>query len=226
MDSKINNIVAGTFAVLGIFSISCGLILPGTTRFESTDTGKLEVLQERVAEIKTNEIKLKDITIDINNYLSTNVSDYLEDPNNIDDNLLKTLKLDTSNVNINVANTYKYTITCNKKIYTGTITVNEKKLPVVQSMTLNQLSYELNTTLPTDISTYIKEQLTDEVKQAIRIDLSNVNTTKAGIYLYSVSYNGNFYTSTITIYEPRVTQIEEEKSEIKEETIKNKDEME
>lgn len=221
MDDKLNNIVAGTFTVLGIFSISCGLILPGTTRFESTDTGKLEVLQERVTEIKTNEIKLKDITIEINNYLSTNVGDYLINPSNIDTSFMKTLKLDTSNININAAGTYKYTVTCNKKIYTGTIIVKEKALPNVPSMTLNQLSYELNTALPTDISAYIKEQLSEEVKQAIRIDLSNVNTTKAGIYLYSVSYNGNFYTSTITIYEPKATIIDEEKTETKEEIKEN-----
>ena len=35
------------------------------------------------------------------------------------------------------------------------------------------------------------------------LDTSNVDVTKPGSYLYSVSYNGKLYTNTITIYEPK-----------------------
>ena len=70
-------------------------------------------------------------------------------------------------------------------------------------MTLKSLSYEINTQLPNDVSLYIQEAVSEEVKAGIKLDLSNVDITTAGVYLYSVSYNGKFYTNTITIYEPK-----------------------
>jgi len=39
--------------------------------------------------------------------------------------------------------------------------------------------------------------------KAIRLDTSNVDILKPGSYLYSVSYNGKLYTSTVTVYEPK-----------------------
>ena len=91
----------------------------------------------------------------------------------------------------------------NKKIYNGTVMVINKPLPQVSTMTLNSLSFEVGSNLPVDVSSYIKEQLSDEVKAAIILDTSNVDTNKPGSYLYSVSYNGKLYTNTITIYEPK-----------------------
>ena len=113
------------------------------------------------------------------------------------------LKLDISNVNANEVGNYNYTITYNKKIYNGTVIVKSKPLPNVESMTLKSLSYEINTQLPNDVSLYIQEAVSEEVKAGIKLDLSNVDITTAGVYLYSVSYNGKFYTNTITIYEPK-----------------------
>ena len=78
-----------------------------------------------------------------------------------------------------------------------------KPLPQVDTLSLNTLSYEVGTTLPTDIKSYVKQALLPEVVAAIKIDLSNVDTSKPGSYLYSISYNGQLYTSTITIYEPK-----------------------
>ena len=84
-------------------------------------------------------------------------------------------------------------------------------------MTLKSLSYEINTTIPNDVSLYIQEKLSDEVKAGIKLDLSNVDSKTAGVYLYSVSYNGKFYTNTITIYEPKANSTLKEQDNIEKE---------
>lgn len=207
MTNKFNNLLISTFSVLGIICISSGLVMPNLVKFEKTEVGKLQVSQRKVTNAKNNEIKLNDLTFEVNTSISTNVRDYLLNPDNIEDSIIERLKLDTSNVNINTVGTYIYTITFNKKLYNGNIIIKQKELPNIDSMTLNSLSFEVNTKLPTDIAAYIKETLSDEVKAGIKIDTSNVDITKAGSYLYSVSYNGKFYTNTITIYEPKSGEI-------------------
>ena len=109
-------------------------------------------------------------------------------------------------VNINEEGNYTYSITYNKKIYNGSITITPKPLPNVDSITLNALSLEVGSTLPTNIETYVQEKLAPEVLAAIKLDISNVNPTIPGRYLYSISYNKMLYTSTITIYEPQLTK--------------------
>lgn len=203
MSNKLNNFVITSFSILGILCIFSGSIMPTLVKSESTKVGKIKVTQRKVTNCKSNEIKLKEINIEMNNSLSTNVRDYLSNPNDIEDSIISRLKLDTSNININDIGSYYYTITYNKKIYKSAINIIKKTLPNVDNMTLNQLSFETNTSLPTDISSYVKERLSDEVKAETKIDLSGVYISEAGRYLYSVSYNGKFYTSTITIYEPK-----------------------
>ena len=73
-------------------------------------------------------------------------------------------------------------------------------------LTLKTLNLEVGSALSTDIQNYITETLTDEVKQNIKLDLTNVNTAQAGNYQYTVTYNGRLYTGTITIYEPNKTE--------------------
>lgn len=213
MNDRLNHLVVGTFAVLGTLCISSGLIMPNMVRFEKTEVGKLKVNQLRISDFKNNEIKLKDIEVEVNNTLSVDVKEYLTNPNDIDDSVIKRLKLDTSNVNTNQVGNYNYTITYNKKIYNGTVIVKAKPLPNVESMTLKSLSYEINTAIPNDASLYIQEKLSDEVKAGIKLDLSNVDSKTAGVYLYSVSYNGKFYTNTITIYEPKANSTLKDKTE-------------
>lgn len=218
MNDKLNHLVVGAFAVLGTLCISSGLIMPNMVKFEKTEVGKLKVNQLRISDFKNNEIKLKDIEIEVNNTLSVDIKDYLTNPNDIDDSVIKRLKLDTSNVNTNQVGNYTYTITYNKKIYNGTVVIKAKPLPNVENMTLKSLSYEINTTLPNDVSLYIQENLSDEVKAGIKLDLSNVDSKTAGVYLYSVSYNGKFYTNTITIYEPKANSTLKEKNNIEKES--------
>ena len=162
----------------------------------------LEVVHKRVAEIKTNEIKLKDMELEINQSLSVDVKDYLENLADIDQEVLKSLKLDTSMVKVNEAGSYTYTISYKKKKYNGTFTIKEKELPNVD-LTINNLRLTIGSPLSTDKQVYIKETLTDEIKNNILIDLTAVDTQKVGNYKYTVTYNGILYTGTIEVYEPQ-----------------------
>lgn len=204
MTNNLRNFVVGTFSFLGVLCITSGVSMPYLAKAtEKSSVTKLSVTQRKVTNAKSNEIKLKDVKIEVNQLLSLNTADYLANPDDIEDSIVKRLKLDTSNVNTNQVGNYSFTITYNKKIYNGTVIVINKPLPQVSTMTLNSLSFEVGSNLPVDVSSYIKEQLSDEVKAAIILDTSNVDTNKPGSYLYSVSYNGKLYTNTITIYEPK-----------------------
>lgn len=204
MTNNLRNFVVGTFSFLGVLCITSGVSMPYLAKAtEKSSVTKLSVTQKKVTNAKSNEIKLKDVKIEVNQLLSLNTADYLANPDDIEDSIVKRLKLDTSNVNTNQVGNYSFTITYNKKIYNGTVMVINKPLPQVSTMTLNSLSFEVGSNLPVDVSSYIKEQLSDEVKAAIILDTSNVDTNKPGSYLYSVSYNGKLYTNTITIYEPK-----------------------
>ena len=107
-------------------------------------------------------------------------------------------------VNINEAGTYTYTITYKKKKYNGRFTIKEKQLPKV-AITLKNLKLEKGAALSTNLSTYIVENLSEEVKKHITLDLTAVNTAQPAIYQYTITYDGKLYTATIEIYEPHTT---------------------
>ena len=204
----------------GILLIGSGGILTTMQEPAKVTKTKLEVIQKRVAEAKTNEIKLKDMTLEINQPLSVDVKDYLENIEELDDSVIKALKLDTSMVNINQAGTYTYTISFKKKKYNGTFVIKEKELPQVD-LTLKNLSLEVGSALSTNLSTYINEPIADEVKNNITLNLTAVNTMQPGNYQYTVTYDGRLYTGTIEIYEPQPTILtpnSTDKTEEKEET--------
>lgn len=203
MTNKLRNFTVLSFTFLGCLCITSGVAMPKIIKFETNDVVKLNVTQKKVAKCKSNEINLKEVTIQVENPISASVKDYLTTPDDVENAIISRLKLDTSNVNVNTVGSYTYTVTYNKKIYNGTVNVVAKPLPQVDTMTLNELSIELGGTLPKDVRSYVKENLSDEVINGIRLDTSNVNIEKAGSYLYSISYNGKLYTSTVTIYEPK-----------------------
>lgn len=195
--------------IISIALASWGLILTGSgyamevmTKPKPIIKNDLEIVHKRVAEVKSNEIKLKDIELEINKTLSVDVKDYLENVDEIDAETLKELKLDTSMIKTTEPGTYTYTVTYKKKKYNGTIVIKEKKLPEVD-LTINNLSLTLGSPLSTDKQVYIKETLTDEMKENIIVDLTQVDTQKAGKYKYTVTYNGILYTGTIEVYEPQ-----------------------
>ncbi len=204
MDNKTKKITISTIAVLGVLCIASGIIMPLVIKGkEPKNVVKFKIIQKRVAKTKDNEIKLKDMESEINTPISVDIKDYLV--YDLEDKILKQLKLDTSAINVTVAGTYTYTITYKKKTYNGTYVIKEKPLPTIDKLTLKSLKLTKGATLSTDITTYIVETVPEEAKIAMKLDLSSVNVNAAGAYQYTITYNGKFYTGNIEIYEPQVT---------------------
>lgn len=203
---KETRIISLALASWGIILTGSGLTMNLMTKPVPVAKNDLNVIHKRVAEVKSNEIKLKDIELEINEPLSVTVKDYLENANDIDDETLKALKLDTSMVKTSEPGTYTYTVSYKKKKYNGTLVIKEKELPNVD-LTVNNLTLTIGSPLSTDKQIYVKETLTDEMKEAIIIDLTKVNTTKAGNYEYTVIYNNISYTGHIEVIEPQTKVI-------------------
>ena len=125
-EAKILSIV---IAMWGIILISSGIVMNGKVKPIIHTNYRLDVKQKKIAEAqaKTNEIKLKDLTVEINNPLSVDIKDYLENSENIDQETIKSLKLDTSLVNLNQAGTYQYTITYKRKNILELLLLKKKK---------------------------------------------------------------------------------------------------
>lgn len=202
LSRKQQKILIGTIAIWGIILIGSGTTMQLLKKPIEKPKTELKVIQKRVATAKSNEIRPKEMELEINQPLSVNVKDYLENVTDIEDKILKELKLDTSMVNVNQAGTYTYTITYKKKTYNGTFKIKEKPLPEM-ALTLKTLNLEIGSALSTDVQTYITEVLTDEIKANTKLNLTNVNTAQAGNYQYTVTYNGKLYTGTIIIYQPQ-----------------------
>ncbi len=216
LSQKQRYIIVAATAIWGVGLIGSGVTMSLMDKpVTKTTKTELKVTQKRVANMKSNEIRLKNMEQEVNQPLSLNVKDYLENADDIENEIIDKLKLDTSMVNANQAGEYTYTITYKKKTFNGTFIINEKPLPDMV-LTLKNLNLEVGSALSTDIQTYITETLTDEVKQNIQLNLSNVNTAQAANYQYTVTYNGRLYTGTITIFEPQKTDTTPKEEEEKE----------
>lgn len=209
---KLNNkeirILAVIIAVWGIFFIGSGLVMQNIDKPIINTKYSLKVDRKRISQTqaKSNEIKLKDVTIEINNPISVDVKDYLEGIENLTEETLKKLKLDTSLVNINQAGTYQYTISYKKKKYIASIIVKEKELPNV-TFTLKSLTLTTGDALSTNPRTYIKENISDEVLNNLILDLSQVNNQTQGNYKYYITYKETKYQGDISIRNPGPTII-------------------
>lgn len=199
-------LVSITIATWGLLFAGSGLVMNSVQKPPKIIKSKFEVTSKRVSEAKTNEIKLKDIELEINTPLSLDIKDYLDNAEEIDNQTLRSLKLDTSMINITEAGTYKYTIIFKKKKYNGSCIIKEKPLPNLE-LKLNNLKLSKGTSLSTDLSVYISQPLDDEVKKNIILDLSAVSTTENGTYQYTITYNNRLYTGTIEVYEPQTKVI-------------------
>lgn len=222
MSSKEMKVLSFIIAFWGIVFIGSGLIMNKSYKPKEIIRYSLNINEKRIsqAQAKTNEIKLKDIEIEINNPISMNIEDYLENINNIEMSVLKVLKLDTSLVNITQAGTYQYTITYNKKKYIGTIKIKEKELPNV-TFTLINLTLTTGDAVPTNPRNYIKEEITEEVYNNITLDISKVNNQVQGNYEYYIKYNGTIYKGEIAYRNPGPTIITPSTSPTPEELLQN-----
>lgn len=208
MSSKDMKFLSFIIAFWGIIFIGSGLVMNKTYKPKEKIRYSLNIEEKIIsqAQAKTNEIKLKDLEIEINNPISMNIEDYLENISNIEMSVLKILKLDTSLVNITQAGTYQYTITYNKKKYIGTIKIKEKELPNV-TFTLINLTLTTGDAVPTNPRNYIKEEITEEVYNNITLDISKVNNQVQGNYEYFIKYNGTIYKGEIAYRNPGPTII-------------------
>lgn len=220
-NNKQKRIISIILASWSLFLIISGIIMNHQVKPIINTTYTLKIETKKIAEqqAKTNEIKLKDIEIEINNPISVDIRDYLENSDKISDTALKALKLDTSLVNINQAGTYQYKISYKKKTYVGSIKVKEKELPNV-SFTLKRIeitTFKEGESLSANPRSYIEEYITDEVYNNITLDISQVKPTIQGDYPYYIIYKGVTYQGKVivrnpgpTVYTPNNNNPEEE----------------
>ena len=223
-NNKQKRIISIILVSWSFFLIISGIIMNHQVKPIINTTYTLKVETKKIAEqqAKTNEIKLKDIEIEINNPISVDIKDYLENSDRISDSTLKALKLDTSLVNINQAGTYQYKISYKKKTYVGSIKVKEKELPNV-SFTLKRIeitTFKEGESLSANPRSYIEEYITDEVYNNITLDISQVKPTIQGDYPYYIIYKGVTYQGKVivrnpgpTVYTPNNNNSEEESSD-------------
>ncbi len=205
MNKHIRIIIISALTLLGVLCITSGIMYSSLQESNIEEKVLVVVEQKQISKEKEVDIKLKNFTIEVNTPLSVKIIDYLDSA--VNDEVLARLKLDTSTVNVTEPGTYNYTITYKKKKYNGIIIVKAKETNpnTLQSITLKSVNINIGTALSTDISNYVIEPLTDEIKSTMFLDLSNVNVNKAGSYQYTIKYNNSIYTGTITITETQPT---------------------
>jgi len=222
--SKQNRILSIFLASIAVFLIGSGLIMNAESKPIIHTKYTVTVSTKKVAETqaKTDEIKVKNIEIEINNPLSVDVKDYLEDVEKLSDSTIKSLKLDTSLVNINQAGSYKYTIIFNKKKYLGTIKVKEKELPSV-TLTLKTISIKTKDALSSNPRTFLEGEIPDEVYNNLTLDISKVDTENQGDYTYYIIYKGVTYQGKVEVRDPGPTIITPSEDEKDKDNDKDKD---
>lgn len=194
-------------AVIGLFLVISGTVMNHSKKTVTKKVYSVNVSMKQISQVqaKKNEVILKDITIDEGTPISTSIRDYLENPEQISDEMLEQLSkgLDTSAVNINQAGTYPYTISYKKKQYQAKIIVNKKELPKV-NITLKEKNIPTTGTISRSIKDYIYEEVPDEVLKNMVLDLKEVIAHQKipGKYKYSIIYNDTTYYGDFIIHEP------------------------
>ena len=202
LSKKEKTILSISIAVWGVILLGSGLVLNAQDRTITKTVYSLKNKKKRVAQQRTNEIKLKEIEIEVNTPLSTDVKDYLEDIENLDESIFDYLRLDTSTVKISEPGEYTYTITYRKKKYNGTIKVKEKELPNVV-LQLKEVHLSVGDPIPTDLTAYISTPLTDEMKAHITLDISQVKNSEQCECTYTVIYNKATYIGKVKVENPK-----------------------
>ena len=119
MDKHTRIIRVSSIFLLGIICIASGIMY---LSLEENNVEKkiLVVVEKKQINPETDiEIKLKNLTVEVNTPLSVKIIDYLDSA--VSNEVLANLKLDTSSVNVTQPGTYNYTVTYKKKKYNGII---------------------------------------------------------------------------------------------------------
>ena len=203
---KFNNkelkILAIFIAIWGIFFLTSGTIMQKNSHIKTKINYELmiEKKQNSQSQAKKIEIELKDIETEINYPISVNVKDYIVDGDQIDENIIKQLELDTSLVNISESGTYLYTIKYNKKKYQAKIIVKEKELPDMK-FTLKEITMYIGDSIPTNKKDYITEILPEEIYDNITLEIPTIDTSTQNDYKYYATYKNTKYEGTIKVRE-------------------------
>ncbi len=207
LNKKEIQILSIFIAIWGVFFVISGTVMSMDKKTITKKIYSIDVSTKQISKVqaKKNEIILKDITILEASPLSTSIKDYLKNPDQISDDMLKQLEqnLDTSSVNINQPGTYVYTITYKKKLYQAKITIKAKELPKV-NITLKEKNMPTTGTISRNIRDYIYEDITDEVFNNMVLDLKEVIAHQKipGKYKYAIIYNDTTYYGDFIIHEP------------------------
>ena len=108
MNNQVRIITVTSLALLGILCISSGVMYNNLQSSKTNNRVLVVVEQKQVSKEEDIDIKLKDITIEVNTPLSVKIIDYLDSA--VSDEVLANLKLDTSSVNVTEPGTYNYTV--------------------------------------------------------------------------------------------------------------------
>ncbi len=202
-------ILSITVACFGLLMTTSGLIMNKNDKPIIKTNYKLDVaIEKTTAQAKKVEIKLKDIEIDINTPLSVDVKDYIENIDQISNDVISKLELDTSLVKVTEAGNYKYTITYGKKKYLGNIVIKAKE--VVTTLTAKTIVIKAGSSLPGDTKEYIMETLKDEEYKEIYLNLDEAKSkiNIPGEYTYYLIYKGSRYDGKIIIENPEPSGIQ------------------
>ena len=191
-------LISITLATWGLVMIITGMILNTQKRTVLKADYTVDISSTRVTSLKTVEIKLKKMELDINNPLSVDVKDYIENIAALDPTIVNSLKLDTSMVNINEAGIYTYIVTFKNKKYNGQFVIKDKPLPNF-ALTLKDVNLEVGAAISTNVTSYIKENLPEQVRNNLILDLSEVSTSNPGTYIYKITYNKKIYTGKVIV---------------------------
>ena len=144
MEKHIRIISITTLSLLGVFCISSGIMYKSLEDNNVEEKILVVVEQKQISKEGDVDLKLKNLTIEVNTPLSVKIIDYLDSA--VNDEVLANLKLDTSNVNVREPGTYNYTISYKKKTYQGIIIVKEKEISTnaLQSITLKTVKVNVN----------------------------------------------------------------------------------
>ena len=192
------NLISITLATWGLVMIITGMILNTQKRTILKNEYTVDISSTRVTSLKTVEIKLKKMELDINNPLSLDVKDYIENIDTLDQTIVNSLKLDTSMVNINEAGIYTYIVTFKNKKYNGQFIIKEKQLPNF-ALTLKDINLEVGDAISTNVASYVKESLPEQIRNNLVLDLSEVTTSNPGTYTYKITYNKKIYTGKVIV---------------------------
>ncbi|MBQ9018862.1 MAG: hypothetical protein IJ097_00945 [Bacilli bacterium] len=225
MNIKQKRILSSTLAVIAVFMIISGLVMNSQVKPIVHTKYTVTIEKKKIAETqaKTDEIKVKDIEIEINNPISVDIKDYLDDIDKLKESTIKSLKLDTSLVNINQAGDYKYTIIYGKKKYIGNIKVKAKELPNV-TINLKTISLKTKESLSSNPRTFIEGEIPEEVYNNLTLDISKVDTSNQGDYTYYVIYKGVTYQGKVEVRDPGPTIITPAQKEEPKDEEKTKEE--